>query len=69
MIWREWLAERAARRESAGLGRRLRPRAADDEALDLAGNDYLGLARHPAVVAAAAGAARRWAPARARRGW
>ena len=60
MIWREWLAEQAARRESDGLRRRLRPRAADDDALDLAGNDYLGLARHPAVVAAAAAAARRW---------
>ena len=31
MIWREWLAERAARRESEGLRRRLRPRAADDD--------------------------------------
>jgi 8-amino-7-oxononanoate synthase len=60
MIWREWLAERAARRDSDGLRRRLRPRAVDDDALDLAGNDYLGLARHPAVVAAAAAAARRW---------
>ena len=60
MSWREWLAERAARRESDGLRRRLRPRGDDDDALDLAGNDYLGLARHPTVVAAAAAAARRW---------
>ena len=60
MIWQEWLAERAAARESAGLRRRLRPRAAADHAIDLAGNDYLGLARHPTVVEAAAAAARRW---------
>lgn len=60
MIWQAWLAERAAARESAGLRRRLRPRAAADHAIDLAGNDYLGLARHPTVVEAAAAAARRW---------
>lgn len=38
----------------------IRARATDDQALDLAGNDYLGLARHPDVSEAAAGAARRW---------
>lgn len=50
-----WAAlERKARlRARAGLTRHLRPRAAGDPAIDLAGNDYLGLARHPAVVAAA----------------
>ncbi|WP_461035378.1 aminotransferase class I/II-fold pyridoxal phosphate-dependent enzyme, partial [Streptomyces mayteni] len=56
----DWLDAVAERRERAGLTRRLRPRAAESTVLDLAGNDYLGLARHPAVVEAAAEAARRW---------
>uniref|UniRef100_UPI00196A076A aminotransferase class I/II-fold pyridoxal phosphate-dependent enzyme n=1 Tax=Streptomyces sp. S5 TaxID=1456735 RepID=UPI00196A076A len=55
-----WTAEAAARREEAGLTRALRPRPAASDTLDLAGNDYLGLARHPEVTEAAAGAARRW---------
>jgi 8-amino-7-oxononanoate synthase len=47
--------ERLARtRAKAGLTRQLRPRAADDPIVDLAGNDYLGLARHPAVIEASA---------------
>ncbi|UED87695.1 8-amino-7-oxononanoate synthase [Streptomyces profundus] len=54
------LDEAAARRAAAGLTRALRPRAVDAAVLDLAGNDYLGLARHPEVVAGAAHAARRW---------
>ncbi len=37
-----------AARDAAGLRRVLRPRAADDDVLDLAGNDYLGLSRDPA---------------------
>lgn len=49
-----------AAREDAGLRRTLRPRHVDDDVLDLAGNDYLGLTRHPAVVAAAAQAVRSW---------
>ncbi|WP_438862088.1 8-amino-7-oxononanoate synthase [Paractinoplanes aksuensis] len=52
--WLESLEGLAASRSKAGLTRRLRPRAADDLVVDLAGNDYLGLAAHPAVVAAAA---------------
>ncbi|MGI5220191.1 8-amino-7-oxononanoate synthase [Nocardia sp. CA-290969] len=55
-----WLDDRAAARVSAGLRRRLRPRAADSPVLDLASNDYLGLARHPEVVAGAVEAVRRW---------
>jgi 8-amino-7-oxononanoate synthase len=55
-----YLAEAAARRERAGLSRRLTPRSPQPAAIDLSGNDYLGLARHPEVVAAAAEAARRW---------
>ena len=58
--WRDWLADQADRRERDGLRRSLRPRGADDDVVDLAGNDYLGLSRHPAVVAAAAEAAVTW---------
>jgi 8-amino-7-oxononanoate synthase len=47
-------------REAAGLRRSLRPREAEDDVLDLAGNDYLGLARDPRVCDAAAQAARTW---------
>jgi 8-amino-7-oxononanoate synthase len=51
----------AAARTAAGLRRRLRPRAAGgDGLLDLASNDYLGLARDPRVVAGAVCAAREW---------
>lgn len=53
-----WLVDAAARRTEAGLHRVLRPRAAGDALLDLASNDYLGLARHPAVVEAAVAALR-----------
>jgi 8-amino-7-oxononanoate synthase len=49
-----------AAREAAGLRRALRPRASSDDAVDLAGNDYLGLCRDPRVVSAAADAAREW---------
>jgi len=55
-----WLDEHAARRRAAGLRRELRPRPADDALLDLAGNDYLGLATDPRVVHGAVAAARRW---------
>jgi 8-amino-7-oxononanoate synthase len=58
--WSEWLASEAAAREAAGLQRRLRPRPAEGATTDLAGNDYLGLSRDPAVAEAAAAAARRW---------
>jgi 8-amino-7-oxononanoate synthase len=51
--------ERAAQ-EHAGLRRRIRPRAAGDALVDLAGNDYLGLARDPRVVAAATDAVQKW---------
>ncbi|MEU3554689.1 8-amino-7-oxononanoate synthase [Streptomyces fragilis] len=61
----DWIDEEARRRERAGLVRALRPREAEDGAdgagsLDLAGNDYLGLTRHPEVTAAAGAAAARW---------
>lgn len=54
-----WLAERAADREARGLTRRLRPRSPGTE-IDLAGNDYLGLATDPRLVEAAVAAARIW---------
>ncbi|WP_328392268.1 8-amino-7-oxononanoate synthase [Nocardia sp. NBC_00416] len=55
-----WLDDRAAARASAGLRRRLRARTAQAAALDLASNDYLGLTRHPEVVAGAVDAVHRW---------
>ncbi|MFD8091048.1 8-amino-7-oxononanoate synthase [Streptomyces malaysiensis] len=55
-----WIDAQRERRDRDGLVRRLSPRPADSPLLDLASNDYLGLARHPEVTAAAAGAAHRW---------
>jgi 8-amino-7-oxononanoate synthase len=54
--WQERLAREARLRAEAGLRRELRPRGTGDETVDLAGNDYLGLSRHPAVIAAASAA-------------
>ncbi|MEU3271792.1 8-amino-7-oxononanoate synthase [Saccharomonospora sp. NPDC006951] len=56
----DWLDTEAAKRAEAGLTRRLRPRAATSDELDLAGNDYLGLARDKRVAGAAAAATLRW---------
>ncbi|MFI8369528.1 8-amino-7-oxononanoate synthase [Streptomyces sp. NPDC085466] len=56
----DWTGAEARRRAEAGLVRTLRPRPAASDLLDLAGNDYLGLTRHPEVTGAAAEAARRW---------
>ncbi|GAA3843554.1 8-amino-7-oxononanoate synthase [Sphaerisporangium flaviroseum] len=51
----------AATREAAGLRRALRPRTPDHDGLvDLASNDYLGLARDERLVAAAVRATERW---------
>lgn len=58
--WTDWYDEQAAAREDAGLTRRLRPRPVDDPTIDLAGNDYLGLARDAVVRQAAADAALAW---------
>ncbi|MDQ1727161.1 MAG: 8-amino-7-oxononanoate synthase, partial [Frankiaceae bacterium] len=49
-----WLGEVATSRDVAGLRRRLRPRS--NGLVDCASNDYLGLARHPRVLAAAGAA-------------
>lgn len=58
--WTAWLEAAASERAAAGLTRRLTPRGSDDPLVDLAGNDYLGLARHPEVTRAAADAAHTW---------
>lgn len=55
-----WLEPVHEQRRRAGLVRTLRSRPAEDPLLDLAGNDYLGLARDPRVTTAAAAAARAW---------
>ncbi|MFC8141991.1 8-amino-7-oxononanoate synthase [Streptomyces paradoxus] len=55
-----WIDEQAELRARAGLVRTLRPRPADSPLLDLASNDYLGLARHPEITEGAARAARTW---------
>ncbi|CAL9600613.1 8-amino-7-oxononanoate synthase [Streptomyces sp. enrichment culture] len=55
-----WIDAQAHTRRRAGLVRTLRPRPADAPLLDLASNDYLGLARHPEVTEGAARAARTW---------
>jgi 8-amino-7-oxononanoate synthase len=56
----DWLDRRAEDRRKAGLTRRLTPRRPDSDLLDLAGNDYLGLARDKRVAGAAAAATLRW---------
>lgn len=55
-----WLDDIADARRAAGLRRTLRPRTAGSALVDLASNDYLGLARHPEVLDSAAAALRRW---------
>ena len=52
----DWLADRALDRDRKGLRRQVRP-FKSGELVDLAGNDYLGLRRHPAVIAGAVAAA------------
>jgi len=48
--WLDALERLAGSRAKAGLTRQLRPRPAADFVVDLAGNDYLGLSVHPAVL-------------------
>lgn len=59
MSFNDWLAARADERRAAGLERRL-PEPPGTDVIDLAGNDYLGFARDPRVVKAAAAAAEAW---------
>jgi len=55
-----WLADQAQQREQAGLTRRLVPRHPSEPVIDLAGNDYLGLALHPRVIEGAVAAAQEY---------
>ncbi|MDI3315717.1 MAG: 8-amino-7-oxononanoate synthase [Mycobacterium sp.] len=55
-----WLDGDARRRRRAGLRRVLRPRPAVATEVDLASNDYLGLSRHPDVIAGGVAALRTW---------
>ena len=56
-----WLREASYARSEAGVERSLVARPPGVEpVLDLASNDYLGLARHPAVVAACGRAAQEY---------
>jgi len=56
----QWLERQAAVRDRRGLVRRPLPRAADEQFIDLASNDYLGLAADPRLAEAAAAAASLW---------
>ncbi|QIX26148.1 8-amino-7-oxononanoate synthase [Nocardioides sp. JQ2195] len=58
--WSAWLGTQASDRDALGLTRTLNPRRVDDDTLDLAGNDYLGLSRDPVVTRAAAHATLTW---------
>lgn len=55
-----WLAARAGDRIDHGVQRRLRSRQPDDGILDMGSNDYLGLSRHPDVIAGGVSALERW---------
>ncbi|WP_455835744.1 8-amino-7-oxononanoate synthase [Pseudarthrobacter siccitolerans] len=55
-----WLEQQADVRDRRGLVRRPRPRAVDEHCIDLASNDYLGLASDPRVLEAAAAAVLQW---------
>lgn len=55
-----WLHDVEAQRRAAGLRRYLRPRPPVGAELDLASNDYLGLAQHPRVLDGGVAALRTW---------
>jgi 8-amino-7-oxononanoate synthase len=55
-----WLGEVERERRAAGLRRTLRVRPPVGVELDLASNDYLGLAQHPAVIDGGVEAMRTW---------
>lgn len=55
-----WLSQHAEQRRARGLHRTLRARAADATNIDIASNDYLGLAMDPEVIEAGVAALRTW---------
>lgn len=55
-----WLEDSEAARRASGVHRELSPREPGVATIDLASNDYLGLARHPDVTAGAVDALKRW---------
>jgi 8-amino-7-oxononanoate synthase len=55
-----WLTEHARGRRAEGLRRTLTARQPDEALVDLAGNDYLGLARDPRVIEGGVAALRTW---------
>jgi 8-amino-7-oxononanoate synthase len=54
------LRQSLAQREGSSLRRKLTARASDDKRVNLADNDYLGLSRDPAVIAAGVAALHEW---------
>ena len=56
----DWLAGIAERTRAAGLHRTPIARQPDEQPIDLASNDYLGLSRHPVVFAGAHAALDAW---------
>lgn len=56
----KWLDRQAEVRDRRGLVRRPHPRGADEQFIDLASNDYLGLAADRRVTGAAAAAVLQW---------
>jgi 8-amino-7-oxononanoate synthase len=58
--WLANLRDRAQARADAGLRRAIAPRSAASDVLDLASNDYLGLARDKRVIDAALEATQQW---------
>ena len=59
-VLQQRLRQSLAQREGSSLRRKLTARASDDSRINLADNDYLGLSRDPAVVAAGVAALQEW---------